>query len=429
MNNTTFSIHAPTYDSLTWQASFKFSFSDDAVFEETIFLQADGFDIRENMDEDILYALLQHLSIAVWVSYYKTSPANKIIIDHCKLHADQISFWKLFYTKWLGEFYYTNWLDPDILQEIIGTWEEYVKTCDMVFDNDRHLLPFGWGKDSFVTASLLQEESKDFTPFCFWKDYLIHKLWADALQKDRLLIKRSLDINKLKKTAEEWWYNGHVPITWIISFVSVMIAYLYNYSHIDFSNEKSANFGNTEYKWFTINHQWSKSLEFEDLFKQFVQQHISSSLVYASRLRWFYEIAIAKKFCESKKYLNTFSSCNKNFKITESCDDKRCNDCPKCAFVYTILRPYIDTDIVDSIRWEELYEKDSLLSTFEELRWIHWIKPLECVGTAHECQRSSFEFLKRNPKFSSKSTDVFIDKIRESQWSKYREDLELKLFS
>lgn len=43
------------------------------------------------------------------------------------------------------------------------------------------------------------------------------------------------------------YYNGHVPITGTICFVSLVVSALYGYNQVITSLEKSADFGNTEY--------------------------------------------------------------------------------------------------------------------------------------------------------------------------------------
>ena len=116
-------------------------------------------------------------------------------------------------------------------------------------------------------------------------------------------------------------------------------------------------------------------------------KYISSEVKYFSFLRPFYEIKIAQMFSKyAKKYFTNFSSCNTNFKIfsSEKKNTYWCNNCPKCAFVYAILRPYLTKDETLSIFGKELYEDTSLEMLFRELAGISGIKPFECVGTNEE---------------------------------------------
>ena len=75
---------------------------------------------------------------------------------------------------------------------------------------------------------------------------------------------------KLFDMNQQGYYNGHVPISGVIAFVLVTAAYLYDYTYIIMSNEKSANEGNTVLDGIEINHQRSKSYEFESDFNEYI---------------------------------------------------------------------------------------------------------------------------------------------------------------
>jgi hypothetical protein len=72
-----------------------------------------------------------------------------------------------------------------------------------------------------------------------------------------------------------------------------------------------------------------------------------------------YEIKIAQLFAQYPQYFDVFSSCNTNFKLLEeshaqlgskkSDNQRRCGKCPKCAFVYAMLRPFVDKDQAQTI--------------------------------------------------------------------------------
>src|SRR5204862_4005846 len=107
-------------------------------------------------------------------------------------------------------------------------------------------------------------------------------------------------------------YNGHVPFSTHMAFISLFTAMLYDYRYTIFANEESANYGSVTYLGREINHQWSKSLEFELLFQEYVKQFLTPDISYFSILRPFSEIAIAKRFVQYQQYFPVFSSCNTN---------------------------------------------------------------------------------------------------------------------
>jgi hypothetical protein len=213
---------------------------------------------------------------------------------------------------------------------------------------------------------------------------------------DRFVTKRLLS-KQLTSMVKEWYYNGHAPITGMIHFVAQFVAYLYGYTWIVFSNERSANFGNTERRGITINHQWSKSFAFESALHNYRVAKYPSVAPSFSLLRQWNEVRIAKEFSKLTTFFWAFSSCNRNFHIDGRTSVRRCGICPKCAFVYGVLRPFLSTQEVQTIWGQELYTDWSLLPLFKELRWVSWIKPLECVGTHDEMQYATWLYLQSNP--------------------------------
>ena len=381
-------------------AKFHYSFDDDIFFEEIINFKSDDFNIRNIIDVKIIENILFHLHIALWISYYKAYPANELILESWFLDEYQLWFWKKFYINWLGEFLYTNNIKSDWLFNFVNSSDIKFNKIDFQTSN-KALVPVWWWKDSIVSIEMLKKVNINFDCFTFWpKDNVLYENTSNIAWKKRLWVKRKIS-NQLIDLVSDWYFNGHVPITWLIAFIMEAVAYIYDYKYLVLSNEKSANFWNTLWNWISINHQYSKSLEFETDFKDYVEKYISKDVKYFSLLRWMYEIKIAEYFAKNaKKYFSHFSSCNNNFKIFNKSEKlgewkKWCNNCPKCAFVFSIVRPYLNTNEVIEIFWEDLYENKKLEKLFRELLWISWIKPFECVWEADEVILSMYKTLNK----------------------------------
>jgi len=145
--------------------------------------------------------------------------------------------------------------------------------------------------------------------------------------------------------------------------------------------------------------QYSKSLEFEKDFDEYVMKYISSDVKYFSFLRWMYEFKIAQLFSEYwKEYFTKFASCNNNFKIFNKQDHWKlwCNSCPKCAFVFLILSNFLSIDELKNIFLENLFEKEELKEIFRELVWFSKHKPFECVWTYEESFLSIYNAIKKH---------------------------------
>ncbi len=373
------------FDPKTLKASFFYSFDHEVNFTETIDFTCHGFTPITTRDPEIMNTLLFHLSLAVGVSYYKLYPTENLVIESGSLNEDQQQFWTTFYTQGLGEFFFRNNLSPKWLINFVNGGKE---SPHKLFSSHSNIpmIAIGWGKDSLLSTELIKKLNIPFYTSTFGKDYYLHKIVGDKIGAPRLLMTRELD-PKLFEMNQQWYYNGHVPISGIIAFVLTTAAYLYDYTYIIMSNEKSANEGNTIMDGIEINHQRSKSYQFESDFSQYIKKYLSPDVQYFSLLRGMYELKIAKLFSQYQQYFDIFSSCNNNFKIIESnktTAHRRCGICPKCAFVYATLRPFLSDEDTQRIFGQELYENSELTTTYKELLGIDGIKPFECVWTNEE---------------------------------------------
>ena len=374
-----------TFDPNTLQASFSYSFDHEVNFTETIDFASSEIVPLSTINLEIMNTLLFHLSLAIGISYYKLYPTQDLVIETGTLNEDQQQFWKKFYTQGLGEFFYTNKLSP---RKFLHFVNGIITPPNTMFSSTSNIpmIAIGWGKDSLVSVELIKKLNIPFYTSTFGKDYYLHKVVGDTIWAPRLLMIRTMD-PQLFAMNTQGYYNGHVPISGIIAFVLVTAAYLYDYSAIIMSNEKSANEGNTVLDEIEINHQRSKSYQFESDFSQYIKKYLSPNLVYFSLLRGMYEINIAKLFAQYSEYFDVFSSCNTNFKIIESnktTNHRWCGVCPKCAFVYTILRPFLSDSETQRVFGQELYTNPALIPLYKELLGIDGIKPFECVGTNEE---------------------------------------------
>ncbi len=427
-NFDTFYFEDFDFDKSTLVASFRYSFDSSQLFEEKIDFSADSFVIRKDLEYEIINNLLFHIHIALWISYYKLFPTKNLIIKSWFIDDNQITFWKKLYLNWLWEFFVKNNIDPTNL-----LWFKNIKNTKNYHKKDfkiknKMLLPVWWWKDSIVTYSLIK--NLDFDTYVFWKIDSIKEYTSKKMWKKPLLIKRSISEN-LFKLNSEWYYNWHVPITWIIAFVSTMTCYLYNYKYIILSNEKSASEENTLWKWNKINHQYSKSREFEIDFSEYVENYVSSDIKYFSLLGGLYEYKIAEIFSRKTEFFNIFSSCNNNFKINSTWfTAKRCNNCDKCVFVFLILSSFLEIEKLIEIFWENLFDKKHLLSSFEELLWVSKHKPFECVWTYDECILSFYNANKKywNKYFILKNLSSKVMKKIQNTDMKKLEDKLLKVY-
>jgi len=349
------------------------------TFTETIVLPEDVN--LNNIPEGLIEKILQGLHLVLGVSYYKFYCATNVKVNY-SLTKKEAVFWNTVYKKGLGEFFYRNNLNPKISPKFPAD-KNAVEKLYQLEKNNKCLVAVSGGKDSIVSVELLKEKGIDVTTVYTEtqkESLLVNKVLELTGQKSlkirRLLDEKAFDVHK---------YNGHIPISAIYAFLAILYAVLYRYSYFVISNEYSSNFGNIKYKGETINHQWSKSSEFENLFTSYVDDFISKDVHYFSLLRPFYEIRIAEMFSKYGKYFSYFSSCNRNFKINKTEGGGLwCGECAKCAFVFTLLSAFLPKKKLVGIFNKNLYQDAKLRPIFKDILGFGKLKPFDCVGTFDE---------------------------------------------
>ena len=359
-------------------------------FTDTLVLPSD---VPSNIPHRFLETLLNNCLLMFGISYWKLFCPQNIEIANFSLTKEQADFWNTVYTKGLGQFFYENKIDYTNLVQFPFDEKKAAKSLVAFPRQDRSLLPVGGGKDSIVAAELLKKAGKDFTMLTIYTGLpksTAQELVVRQIGKESLIIKRTLDpqlfvLNKRKDT-----YNGHVPAVAMHSFLSVLLAALYDYRYVIFANEESANYGNIAYLGQVVNHQWSKSLEFEALFQEYLSTYITHDITYFSILRPFSEIKIAQLFSQHPHYFPMFVSCNRGYSMMTKGDTNWCGHCPKCAFVFAMLSAYVPKQEVLQIFGKNLFADEKLVPLYKELLGVEAFKPFECVGTPEEVRMAFY---------------------------------------
>ncbi|HUD19687.1 MAG TPA: hypothetical protein VMR81_04560 [Patescibacteria group bacterium] len=351
-------------------------------------------DVLRDVEKETLSGVLQMLHLVLGISYWKTYSPKKISIETYSLTRKQADFWNILYTKGLGEFYYKNSIDFRKLLQFPFDDRLRPQLPRKSFMN-RSLVLLGAGKDSIVTSELLAKSHKEFSLFTLNK-HAIQSDVAGILGKPAMTVGRLIDPQLFQLNKEPQVYNGHIPITAIYMMVGVLSAVLFDYRYVISSNEESANYGNVRYLGEEVNHQWSKSFEFELLLQEYIKKYISPDLNCFSFLRPVKEIRVAEIFCNYPKFFEAFTSCNTNFKIAGiKPSTKWCGVCPKCAFVFLILAAFLPKETVVTIFNKNLLSDISLLGLYKQLIGVEGFKPFECVGTPEESLYAFAMILKR----------------------------------
>ena len=368
---------------------FHFNLSDKYHFYPTTFIPHKSFFIPEEQMRELLPNLVFHLGMIELISYWKAACSPQLIIRPHSLTQEQITWWKKIWFNGLGEFFYLNTITTDMDQFVEVKVDSQDKlapvSCDL---NDEVIIPVGGGKDSIVTLKLLGK-SKGAVPLILNpRGASVHSIFIAEFAHSQLIgINRTIDPTLLELN-DKGFLNGHTPFSALLAFQSALSAIISGKRSIAMSNESSANESTIPGQ--DVNHQYSKTFEFEQDFRDYAVTYVCPELNYFSFLRPLNEIQIASLFTRYPDFFSVFKSCNVGSKT-----DSWCGSCPKCLFTYIMLASFLKKDQLTAIFQKNLLDDSTLKPVFNQLIGQTPEKPFECVGTIAEVNAALAETIKQ----------------------------------
>lgn len=320
------------------------------------------------------------LGMVELVSYWKITCSKRVEVLAGAFSREQMLWWKNLYFHGLGEFFYTNGIQPDSedFMELVSLGENIQYKKEPLENPVGCLVPVGGGKDSAVSIELMKRAGEACTCYIINpRGATLNTVAAAGYTKeDAYIVRRTLDKNMLELN-KQGFLNGHTPFSALVAFSATLAAYLMNLKYIVLSNEASAN--ESTVLGSSVNHQYSKSFAFEKDFHEYEAEFVKSGTYYFSLLRPLSEFQIAKLFATCTAYHDIFRSCNAGSK-----ENKWCAHCSKCLFVFLILSPFMSHERLCEIFGKDMLEDADMIPIMNQLIGAVEEKPFECVGSREE---------------------------------------------
>ncbi|QEE61834.1 hypothetical protein FVA74_09835 [Salinibacterium sp. dk2585] len=328
--------------------------------------------------------ILPLLGAVLGLSYYKAAapPVYEVAVDG--LAAEGAAFLKQALRHGLAEFAYRAGLPALLATEVTVTGAPAASRASVALEGERlarPLAPVGGGKDSVVTVESLRLAGLDVTQFSVNPNAIMRRV-AEAAGLPFVTASRTLDpaLFELNKSGA---LNGHVPVTAMNSLIALAQARLLGLGPVVMSNENSAAEPTLVWNGEPVNHQWSKSLEAEQLLAAAIEAQTGERGAYFSLLRPFTELRIAGKFARTERYDDAIVSCNRAFRLSGA-EPGWCGECAKCQFVFLALSPFMSRERLVGIIGTDMFAKPELVDGFASLLGLDAHKPFECVGEEAE---------------------------------------------
>ncbi len=376
-----------TYESFSYEGidgdlalRFHFNIGSEIRFEPEIRIKSIAQARIDSIDSRVLDGLVFHLGLIEMLSYWKATCSPEIVVKPGSMNAEQVAWWKDLLLRGMGEFFYVNGIDfrrPGFVEISVGSTAgeppPYARPL-----SDRTLVMASGGKDSALTLQLIQEAGAEFNCLMLNPLPAASGLVAEAGCRSPIIVKRTID-PRLLDLNKRGFLNGHTPFSALLSFLGVTCAVLFNYGRVIVSNERSSNEGNVEFLGTQVNHQYSKTFDFEQRFRDYSRKYLASAVDYFSLLRPLYEIQIIRLIAGYPGLLPIFRSCNRN-----QLEGTWCGRCPKCISVFTLFYPFLPNSELIRTFGEDFFDRGDAIPVLRQLAGTAGHKPFECVGTHEE---------------------------------------------
>ena len=347
------------------------------------FQESVTFEGVDDLTAPPVVAVAQLWYLIAGLSYFKTAAPRRIDAGTTPLGVRGRLLLEAAVRDGLAEFAFRNDLPLD---DVVIEGGLDATRLDVNLDANRVLTPFGGGIDSVVTTTQLNPELEQALFIVSPASGRFAPLEATASLNGSKVVRATRELDPQVLSPDESFFNGHVPVTLIITLLAATAAVASGRGGVVMSNEHSASVPNLRWRSMDVNHQWSKSWDAEVLLGEALAERLGHSLSVASFLRDRSELWVAQVFSSLTSFHHVFRSCNRAFaQSSERRAVQWCGQCDKCLFINLVLAPFLArTSLASIFKSEPLSDvaRVDQLRSLVGLGTVH--KPFECVGDPDE---------------------------------------------
>ena len=330
--------------------------------------------------------MIRALAIIEAFSYWKALCSPVIEVALPAPDPAELDWWRAFWPGAMGEFFYRNQIDytaPGFLV-IRGPAGEDAPGKDApggAAPVGPPLVLFSGGKDSLALSRVVSASSGtapvDF--FLYNPGERLRGLAGSLASGGRLVEVRRAILPELLALNAAGHPNGHTPFSAYLAFGAMLAGYLRGNGPVMAGNSRSDDEPNVRsYLGRPVNHQWTKSYEFETAVRSYRDCWLPGAPGYSSPLRPLYEVQIIASLAgDVDAYLRTVS-CNR------APGGGWCRSCAKCAWVFLATAALFGHDLAIRKTGGDMFADPALSGVYQEMAGLTGVKPFECTGSEDE---------------------------------------------
>ena len=337
--------------------------------------------------------IVRALAIVEAFSYWKALCSPVIEVALPAPAAAELDWWRAFWPGAMGEFFYRNQIGytaggflairgPVGAPQQLDSADSAPRGAD---GTDRTggapLVLFSGGKDSLALARIAAAARRgapvDF--FLYNPGARLRGMAGSLAAGGRVLEAHRAILPELLRLNAAGHPNGHTPFSAYLAFAAMLTGYLRGSGLVVAGNSRSDDEPNVpSYLGRPVNHQWTKSFEFETAIGAYRDRWLPGAPGYSSPLRPLYELQIIASLSgDVDGYLRT-ASCNR------APAGSWCRSCAKCAWVFLATAALFGHDLAIRKIGADMFADPALAGVYQEMAGLTGTKPFECTGTEDE---------------------------------------------
>jgi hypothetical protein len=330
--------------------------------------------------------MIRALAIVEAFSYWKALCSPVIEVALPAPEPAELGWWQDFWPGAMGEFFYRNQIDYTapgflVIRGPAGAGQAPVSgpSAAGVEPAGPPLVLFSGGKDSLALARAVSAGSVPVDFFLYNPGERLRALAGPLAAGGRLVEARRAILPELLRLNAAGHPNGHTPFSAYLAFAAMLAGYLRGSGPVMAGNSRSDDEPNVAaYLGRPVNHQWTKSYEFERAARSYRDRWLPGAPGYSSPLRPLYELQIIASLAgDVDTYLRTVS-CNR------AADGGWCRSCAKCAWVFLATAALFGHDLAIRKTGGDMFADPALAGVFTEMAGLTGVKPFECTGSEGE---------------------------------------------
>jgi UDP-N-acetyl-alpha-D-muramoyl-L-alanyl-L-glutamate epimerase len=308
-------------------------------------------------------------------------PAAKRIVR--ALAIVEVAWWEKFWIPAMGEFLYRNGVDftaPGFLRIATAPGLPPAEPTSPVgqVSATRPLVMFSGGKDSLALTYALKDGPADF--FLYNPTQSQRSLARSLADGGQITeVHRAMLPELLAMNDSGEFLNGHTPYSAYLALAAMLTGYLRGNDVIVAGNSRSDDEPNvSEYLGRSVNHQWTKSAEYEQALQEYAARWLPGAPSYCSPLRPLYELQIIRSLAPHMDAYFQTQSCNKLK------GQGWCLGCAKCAWVFLATTALFGRETAIAKAGGDMLANPELSGLYLAMAGLDGDKPFECTGTETE---------------------------------------------